>query len=149
MSAFTVKNHWQQSSPEFTYETYSRDHEITAGSGQVFHASATAMFKGDATRTNPEELLIAAVSSCHMLTFLAIAAKKRFNVVSYDDDVSGVLGKNAEGRSAVTEITLRPKVVFAGTAPDTEALHALHASSHRACTIGNSVNAHVKIEPVL
>ncbi len=88
-----------------------------------------------------------ALSSCHMLTFLAICAKKGIAVDHYDDDAEGVLEKNEEGRLAVTRTTLRPKVTFGeGVRVDAEALRKLHESAHRGCFIAASVKTVVTVE---
>jgi organic hydroperoxide reductase OsmC/OhrA len=98
---------------------------------------------------DPEEALVAALSSCHMLFFLAIAGKRGFVVERYDDDAAGELTKVAHGKVAITEVTLRPRVVFgAGPRPDAAQLAALHQEAHERCYIANSINATVKIDPV-
>ena len=89
-----------------------------------------------------------ALSSCHMLTLLAIAAKKGWIIDSYADEAVGKLGKNDDGRIALIHVTLRPKIVFAeGSAPDAEGLQRLHHSAHEHCFIANSVKTEVAIEP--
>src|SRR6478672_9362123 len=82
----------------FTYDSYSREHVVTFGGGAKLRASSAPEFKGDAALPNPEEALVGALSSCHMLTFLAICAKKGLGVERYDDEAEGHLEKNAEGR---------------------------------------------------
>ena len=146
--AFTAALTWTRTTPDFAYDTYSRDHALVLGSGTRVDSSAAAEFKGNPQRTNPEEQLVAALSSCHMLTFLAIAAKKRLVVNSYIDSASGVLAKDAEGKLAVTAVTLRPQVVFAPETPvDAPALSTLHAQAHSGCFIANSVHTVVTITP--
>jgi organic hydroperoxide reductase OsmC/OhrA len=81
-----------------------------------------------------------------MLTFLAIAAKKRLVVDSYDDHAVGLMAKNADGRVAVTEVTLRPKIAFAGRTPDARTLEKMHHLAHEECFIANSVTTKVKVE---
>ncbi len=138
---------WQRTTETFTYPTYSRDHDWTFGSGQTIGASAAPEFLGTPTRVNPEEALVAALSSCHMLTFLAIAAKRNFVVDSYHDEAVGTLAKNAQRRLAITECVLRPRVVFSGTPPSAEQLAALHHEAHEHCFIASSVLTAVRIEP--
>lgn len=146
---FTTRTTWSKGGGDFTYESYTRSHDVTMGSGSTVAMSSAPGFLGDATRVNPEELLVAALSSCHMLTFLAIAAKKRLVVEQYDDDASGILDKNDDGRLAVTAVTLRPKVRFGGDkVPSADELTSLHASAHKGCFIANSVKTHVAVEPV-
>ena len=101
---------------EFSAQNYNQDHEWTFPGGEVVPASSSPHYNGTATRVNPEEAVIAALSSCHMLTFLALAAKKQLRVLSYLDRASGTLGKNDAGKMSLTEITLRPRVVFADEA---------------------------------
>jgi organic hydroperoxide reductase OsmC/OhrA len=146
--SFRASVRWQRTSPDFSYETYNRAHEVAFGSGTTVAASSAPGFKGEADRVNPEEQLVGALSSCHMLTFLAVAAKKRLVVEHYDDEASGVLDKNADGRLAVTRVVLRPKVVFSGEkVPSAEELVALHEAAHKGCFIANSVKTDVVCEP--
>lgn len=139
---------WVRGSTEFTYETYPRAHMWSFPSGIQVEASSAPEYLGTADRVNPEEAFIAALSSCHMLTFLALAARKRLVVERYEDAAVGVLEKDAEGKLAVTRVTLRPKVVFAeNTAPASEDLQRLHEKAHEHCFIANSVRTAVNIEP--
>lgn len=109
--------------------------------------SAASQYRGDASQVNPEDLLVAALSSCHMLTFLAIAARKGIAVTRYEDDAVGHLEKGDDGLTWVTRVTLRPHVSFdaEGVAPDQ--IHAMHQAAHRGCFIANSVKTKVEIEP--
>ena len=131
---------------EFDYDHFDRSHDWTFAGGEVLQASASPEYHGDVTKVNPDDAVIAAVSSCHMLTFLAIAAKQRLKVLSYIDWPVGILEKNAEGRVAITRIELRPKVVF-DEDPDDAALRKLHDSAHRNCFVANSLRSEVVIEP--
>ncbi|MEI8258392.1 MAG: OsmC family protein [Deltaproteobacteria bacterium] len=138
---------WKRTTPDFDYETYGRDHTIRFGSGSTIEASSAPEYKGDASRVNPEESLVAALSSCHMLTFLAVAARAKLVVDAYDDDAVGYLEKNAEGRIAVTRVTLRPRIRFAGDVViDAERLAKLHEQAHRACFVANSVKTVLTVE---
>src|SRR5215475_7506521 len=103
---------WSRTSADYTYQSYNRDHEWTLGESKIT-ASSTPEYKGTPGRPNPEEALIAALSSCHMLTFLAIAAKRKTTLDSYEDEAVGYLEKNAAGRLAVTRVILRPKIKWA------------------------------------
>ena len=97
---------------------------------------------------DPEEALVVALSSCHMLTLLAIAAKKGWVVDRYEDDAEGTLAKNAEGKLAITHVTLRPRIMFAeGTVLDADTLQYLHHQAHEHCFIANSVKTEVSVEP--
>lgn len=92
---------------------------------------------------------MAAVSSCHMLFFLAYAARAGFVVDSYRDEAVGVLGKDERGKVSITAVTLRPAVAFSGeTRPDAAALDDLHHRAHEACYVANSIRASVAVEPV-
>jgi len=139
---------WRRSSSGFTYDTYNRAHEWRINQ-QTVAASAAPNFRGDADRVNPEEAFVAALSSCHMLTFLALAAKKKFTPDSYTDDAVGYLEKNASGKMAVTRVVLRPRIVWAAgmTVPESE-LMTLHHDAHEGCFIANSVTTDVRVEPV-
>ncbi len=131
----------------FTYEGYSRDHEWIFEGGQRLTGSAAEAFLGSPEGVDPEEALVVALSSCHMLTLLAIAAKKGWTVESYDDDAEGTLGKNDAGKLSLTRVTLRPRIIFAeGKTPDAEALQRLHHQAHENCFIANSVKTEVVIE---
>ena len=139
---------WRRSSTGFTYDAYNRAHEWRINQ-QTVAASAAPNFRGDADRVNPEEAFVAALSSCHMLTFLALAAKKKFTPDSYTDDAVGYLEKNASGKMAVTRVVLRPRIVWAAgiTVPETEMM-TLHHQAHEGCFIANSVTTDVHVEPV-
>ena len=111
-------------------------------------ASATKEFRGDENRVNPEEALVAALSSCHMLTFLAVAAKRKLVLDSYDDDAVGYLEKNAEGKLAITRVVLRPKIVWSGGATvSADDLAKMHHDAHVGCFIATSVKTEVTVEP--
>lgn len=145
--SFVACVRWQRTSADFQYESYNRAHDVAFGSGTVIKASSAPAYRGEPDRVNPEEQFVGALSSCHMLTFLAIAAKKRFVVDAYDDDASGVLDKNAEGRLAMTSVTLRPKVVFGGDRhPTDDELAAMHETAHQGCFIAQSVKTDVRCE---
>jgi len=146
MSTFTARIAWSRTTPDFELGTYDRSHVVTYGSGVEVPASSAPDFKGDATRMNPEEALVGALSSCHMLTFLAVAARKKLVVERYDDAAEGTLAKNAEGRLAVTRVVLRPRVTFASPVGPGEVAQ-LHAQAHQGCFIANSVKTDVVVEP--
>ena len=96
---------------------------------------------------DPEEMFVASLPSCHMLWFLSLAAGDGWCVDRYEDDAAGTMAKNAEGRVAMTVVTLRPRVVFAGRQPTAAELHALHHRAHEECFIANSVKTEVRCEP--
>lgn len=137
---------WQRSSQDFTYQSYNRAHDWQFTAATV-PASATKEYRGDETRVNPEEALVAALSSCHMLTFLAMAAKHKLSLDSYRDDAVGVLEKNAAGKLAITRVILKPKIVWStGVTVTTELLAKLHHDAHENCFIANSVHTEVTVE---
>ena len=142
----TVAWHLKPNTP-FDYESFNRDHEWTLGGGEVVQASASPDFFGQTNRVNPDEAVVAATASCHMLTFLSIAAKRGIKVLSYIEQPSGVVEKNADGRMAITRIVLRPRVVFDETDLDGPALRKLHDSAHRNCFVANSLTADIVVEP--
>ena len=114
----------------------------------VLPASSAPTFKGDADRVDPEEAFVGSLSSCHMLTFLAICARKRLTVDSYEDDAVGFLEKGANGKLWMARATLRPRVRFAaGTPIDEKILADIHHKSHEECFIANSVKTDVAVEP--
>ena len=147
MSKHIASLRWNRGDKPFTYEGYSRDHEWIFDGGQRLLGSAAEAYRGSPQGVDPEEALVVALSSCHMLTLLAIAAKKGWTVESYDDDAEGTLGKNDAGKLSLTRVTLRPRIIFAeGKTPDAEALQRLHHQAHENCFIANSVKTEVVIE---
>ncbi len=140
---------WKRTSADFAYDSYNRAHEMRFKDGAiVLPASSAPQFKGDADRVDPEEAFVAALSSCHMLTFLAICARKRLTVDAYNDDAVGFLEKGPNGKLWMTRVILRPHVQFgAGAAVDEALLADLHHKSHEECFIALSVNTAVSVEP--
>jgi organic hydroperoxide reductase OsmC/OhrA len=145
MSEHAVDVSWSRGEHEFTYQTYSRDHEWRFDGGVTVPGSANPAYLGSPGPVDPEEAFVASLSSCHMLTFLAIAAKKRLVVDSYDDHAVGVMAKNEQGRIAITQVTLHPKITFAGQTPDAETLERMHHRSHQECFIANSVTTEITV----
>ena len=145
MSEYLARLSWKRTTADFSYENYNRDHTVTSGGGQLLAVSSSPEFRGSAALANPEELLVAALSSCHMLSFLAIAARKRLVVDTYEDHAAGVMTKNADGKLFVSQVFLRPKVGFA-TRPSAEVLEKLHQQAHADCFIANSVLTKVTVE---
>lgn len=138
---------WERDTQDFDYDTFSRDHLWNLDTGAQIEASSAPDYKGSLGRVDPEKALVAAIASCHMLTFLAIAARKRIAVASYEDSAVGYLEKNLDGKIAVTRTVLSPKVTFdLGTELSEEELARLHDSAHRNCFIANSVKTEVTID---
>jgi organic hydroperoxide reductase OsmC/OhrA len=139
---------WQRGDQPFTDNAYSRKHEWRFDGGVSVPASASPdvvpppMSVADAV--DPEEAFVAALASCHMLTFLAIAAKRGHVVDSYTDAAIGYMGRNAEGRTCVTQVVLEPRVSFAGDSmPTGDRIRKMHDQAHHGCFIANSVTTEV------
>ncbi len=149
MSEHRARIEWKRTSADFTYDTYNRAHDVLFKNGDIRLASSAApAFKGDADRVDPEEAFVASLSSCHMLTFLAICARKRLVVDSYVDDASGTLEKGEGGKLWMANVILRPRVRFAAdTHVDMALLDDIHHKSHADCFIANSVKTKVTVEP--
>jgi len=140
---------WKRTSADFTYQTYNRAHDILFKDGAVVLPSSSAPeFRGDPERVDPEEAFVASLSGCHMLSFLAICARKRLSVDSYDDEASGTLEKGADGKLWVGHVILRPHVRFSqGVEVSAAELGELHHHAHAECFIANSVRSDVRVEP--
>jgi organic hydroperoxide reductase OsmC/OhrA len=134
---------WTKGEAPFTYDAYPRNHRVTFKNRDTVIFSAAAVYKGDPAKADPEDGFVAALSSCHMLSFLAIAAKKKLVVESYEDDASGFL-ENDGGTLWMTRVILRPKVAIAADAATVAEIHHL---AHKACFIANSVKTDVRVEP--
>lgn len=153
MSEHTASVHWQRDAQPFTDKRYSRRHEWRFDGGAVVAGSSSPHSVrvpfSDPTAVDPEEAFVASLSSCHMLWFLDIACRAGWVVDDYRDDAVGLLAPNAEGKLAMTVVTLRPAVRFGGaTQPDMAELQRLHHQAHADCFIANSVNSDVRCEPV-
>ena len=146
MSEHRAHVSWERKGIDFGYDSYPRDHAWSFEGGVSVPATAAPAFRGNPERVDPEAAFVAALSSCHMLTFLAIASRKRLVVDGYEDDAVGWLEKNEAGKLAMTRVVLRPRVTFAGAAPAPEVVADLHERAHRECFIANSVRTLVEIE---
>jgi organic hydroperoxide reductase OsmC/OhrA len=136
---------WSLNQASFTPKTYDRTHEVRFGGGVTIEASSAPEFLGKANLPNPEELFVASIASCLMLTFIYIAATKGLTLTAYESESIGKLAKNTEGKLAVTEVLVRPTLQFEGDTPSTELLHELFEKAHAQCFISNSVKATVTI----
>jgi organic hydroperoxide reductase OsmC/OhrA len=148
MSEHRAHISWHRETDSFAYDDYSRAHVWTFPGGSSVKASSAPDYLGEAEHVDPEEALVGAISSCHMLTFLAIASKKRFVVDRYDDPAVGVMEPNEDDKLAVTRVVLRPKIAFSGERQPTESdIAKMHHQSHEHCFIANSVRTRIEIEP--
>jgi organic hydroperoxide reductase OsmC/OhrA len=146
MSEHKATIHWRRETPDFKYENYNRDHDWEFDAGARVRASAAPAYLGSADCVDPEEAFIASVSSCHMLTFLAIASRKQFVVDDYRDEAVGILEKDAAGRLAITRAILQPQIKFGGAkTPTPEEIAHMHDQAHHACFIANSVKTEVTV----
>ena len=114
MSEHKVTLKWERGGAEFSYQKYPRDHTWIFDGGHRMTATAAPAYLGNPANVNPEEAFVAALSSCHMLTFLAIACKKKFVLDSYEDDAVGFMDENPDGKLAITRVELRPRSRGAG-----------------------------------
>ena len=153
MSEHTAEVLWTRGEQDFLGNRYSRRHLLRFDGGAEVAGSSSPhsvpLPMSDASAVDPEEAFVAALSSCHMLWFLALAAKRRFCVDRYFDAAAGLMGKNAQGRVAITRVTLHPEVKFSGEhQPSHAEIEELHHAAHAACFIANSVKSEVVCEPV-
>jgi len=148
MSEHKVSVKWARSSTDFGYKNYNRDHVWRFDSGVEVLASAAPAYLGNPQRVDPEAAFVAALSSCHMLTFLALASNKGFVVDSYEDNAVGHVEKNANGKLAITRVDLHPNIAYGGAKQPTPAdLDWLHDKAHRECFIANSVTTKISVVP--
>jgi organic hydroperoxide reductase OsmC/OhrA len=152
MSTYTATVSWSRpSGAAFKDNKYSRAHEWRFDGGTVVPASSSPKVvplpMSNAAAVDPEEALVASLSSCHMLFFLFYAAKAGFVIDKYEDDAIGEMGKNAKGLMAMLKVRLRPQIAWVERTPSAAELDDLHHKSHESCYIANSVTAEIVIEP--
>jgi organic hydroperoxide reductase OsmC/OhrA len=152
MSHYSAHILWQRGAQPFTDRRYSRAHHIRFDGGLQIAGSSSPQVvpvpMSDAAAADPEELFVAALSSCHMLWFLDIACRAGWTVDAYDDAAEGTMAKDAEGRLAMTRVVLRPAVAFGGERrPDAAEVARLHHQAHERCFIASSVRSEVIVEP--
>jgi len=151
MSEHLARIRWsRQPGERFVDSRYSRAHTWEFDGGVTVPASSATssvpLPYSKAENVDPEEALVAAISSCHMLTFLYLAAKEQFVVDSYEDPAVGTMTRNAQGRLAVTCARLAPRIVFSGAKAPTEAdVERLHHAAHEECFIANSVLTEIRV----
>lgn len=151
MHRYTARTAWSRDGATFSDNRYSRGHEWSFDGGVVVPASASPSIVpapwSVAEAVDPEEALVASASSCHMLWFLSLAAKRGFVVDSYTDDAFGVMEKNTQGKLAFSRITLQPDVSFGGaTQPTEDEIAFLHHDAHAECFIANSLKCEIVVE---
>jgi len=128
------------------YRDYSRDHTIQSNGKPEIPGSSDPAFRGDKNRYNPEELLVSALSSCHMLWYLHLCAEAGIIVTAYEDTATGAMAETADGSGHFTEVVLSPVVTITDPAKAEEA-HLLHEQANRLCFIANSVNFNIRHQP--
>ena len=153
MHSHTATVEWKRGDQAFTDRRYSRVHEWRFDGGAVVAGSSAPssvpLPMSDPAAVDPEEALVAAVSSCHMLFFLAYAARDGFTVDSYVDEAEGILDRDERGKTSITAVTLRPRIVWSGDkTPSQGEIDALHHRAHEDCFIANSIRAPVRVETV-
>ncbi len=154
MSEHRAEIAWSRGEQDFLDNRYSRRHVIRFDGGAELPGSSSPHVVpapySDPAAVDPEEAFVASIASCHMLWFLAIAAKRGFRVDRYADDASGIMAPNADGKLFVSVVTLRPHVVFSGEQVPTHGqIEQMHHLAHEECFIANSVKTDIRCEPVL
>ena len=146
----TARLVWTRTAADHDVKTYSRDHQVSFDSGAVVTGSAASSPSQPAgtvgpNSIDPEEMLVAAAASCHMLFFLALAAKRGLVIDRYEDDAVGVM-ETRDKVTAMTHITLRPQITWSGATPAADVVAAIHHESHVRCYIANSLKTEVTVE---
>lgn len=151
MSTYHATVRWSRGDAEFVGQHYSRGHTWHFDEGVTVPASASPhVVKAPfavAAAVDPEEALVAALSSCHMLFFLSFASRAGVVVDAYEDAADGLMERDAAGKTWITKITLRPVVTFRGTRPDAERFSQWHHEAHEQCYLANTVRSEVAVEP--
>ncbi|MBK5260875.1 MAG: OsmC family protein [Thermoanaerobaculia bacterium] len=151
MSDYTATVRWSRDGARFTDNRYSRVHRWSFDGGIDVRASASPLVVplplSSAEAVDPEEAYVAALSSCHMLFFLSLAAKQGLVVDAYFDQARGRMEKDPSGKLAMTRIVLRPEVRFDGNAPDARTIADLHHRAHEECFLARSVKTEIIVEP--
>lgn len=146
--SYPIRMRWTGNTGQGTrdYRAYQRDHEYSVEGKPIIAGSADPAFRGDPTRHNPEELLVMALSSCHLLTYLHLAATNNIVVIDYVDQATGTMVEDGEHGGKFTEVVLRPAVTIAAGG-DAALADSLHERAHHLCFVANSVNFPVRCEP--
>jgi organic hydroperoxide reductase OsmC/OhrA len=148
---YRILNQWSGNLGTGTsaYKAYSRNHELNgAGKSEPIRGSSDPLFRGDPTRYNPEELLLGALSACHMLWVLHLSADAGIAITEYTDEATGEMVEHADGSGEFTRVVLHPRVVITDAARIAEAT-AIHGRAHAVCCLARSVNFPVEHEPIV
>ena len=153
MANYTAEIRWSRGDQDFTGNRYSRHHRLIFDGGVEIAGSSSPhvvpLPMSDASAVDPEELFVAALSSCHMLWFLSMAVEGGFCVDDYRDAATGFMARNSNRKMAMAVVTLRPEVQFSGGhLPTSAQIRQMHHDAHEACFIANSVTTEVRCEPV-
>jgi organic hydroperoxide reductase OsmC/OhrA len=147
MSEYEAKLSWSLGESELAFGKYSTNHRMTFSGGLSATMTAAPEYGGDSRYVNPEEALAAALSSCHMMTFIALAAKARWKLRKYQDRAVALLGKTADGRTKVSEIVLHPLTEFEpGHEIEPGKLSEMHERAHRYCFVANAISCDMRVE---
>jgi organic hydroperoxide reductase OsmC/OhrA len=146
MPEYSIHLKWSRDTPDFDYSSYTRTHTVSFGTNGKIFGSAAQEFHGDPQFLDPEQAFVMSLSSCHLLTFLALASKRGFTVDIYTDQALGEMGKNKAGKLAMLRVILRPIVVFSGDKkPSEDEFHVLHQRAKGSCIIANSIASCVEL----
>ena len=146
MKNLSIELNWALGNGELNYGKYSTDHKIKINDEILLNAGSASEYGGSPNNLNPEQALAAAISSCHMMTFLALAAKMKWPVITYEDKAVAYLGKNSKGRMSVSKIELNPKITFQKNfSVSDEEMAKMQDRSHRYCFIANSLSEEVEL----
>ena len=150
MSEYKATIKWQRTSPDFLKGNYSREHTWSFDGGVTVPASSSPSVVpvpfSNPAHVDPEEAFVASISSCHMLTFIYLAAKQGFQMDSYEDEAVGVLTKNEKGVPWISLVTLHPKIVYSGDkTPSPADEKQLHHLAHEQCYIANSIKTEIAV----
>jgi organic hydroperoxide reductase OsmC/OhrA len=146
MSEHRATVHWNRQGTEFIHAEYTRDHVWKFDGGSEVRASAAPQYFGNEAHVDPERAFVAALSSCHMLTFLALAARDGFVIDEYVAEAVGIMERNGEKRIAITRVVLRPTITWGSEPPNQEQVDKLHENAHKHCFIANSVTTKIEVK---
>ena len=147
MNELSINLRWDLSGKVFHSNSYSVDHVITINKNLSLPASSAPDYGGNENNLNPEQGLVAAMSSCHMMTFLALAAKMKWPVLNYSDKAIAFLGKNSKGKMSIIKIELNPKITFIDNFEvSKDEMSKMQDRSHRYCFIANTISEEVEIK---